>query len=79
MSRERPIISVRVDVTPQWVTPPTGSIAEQIGRAEAEARFAALGHEIAKWLEVSLNELAEEDLASASHNLRMKMIERMSR
>lgn len=77
--RLRPIFRVQVDITPQWVTPPDGTTAERIARAEAENRFAALAHELEKWLESTLESMSEEDLATASYTLRKALMEQRAK
>lgn len=75
---DRPIIEVKVTIKPLWVRP-SKSVSGQIAQEQAESRFTALAYQVAQWLEGALNEMSPEDMATASHTLRQKLMERWER
>jgi hypothetical protein len=70
----RPIFRVQVNITPQWATPPSDS--DQILREQAAYRFAALAREVENWLEIKLDDMTEEEIATASWRAFIERLER---
>ena len=62
-------LQVRVTIEPLWITPAT-SDAERMGRDQAEQRMAHLGDQLAKFIQVALEEKrTPAEWAEVSHRL----------